>query len=125
MSSPVTRHHGREPITHPKSGEEIDNEYTPLKLKGPQHNLLLAYCVLSTPRFKLRGYCDSLSLSTDEILQWATEVIRNVSNVKNNNPDGMLRLSSDSEHGSRSITIGSESDLDGRLPLRLRSDRDV
>lgn len=42
-------------------------------MTNQQRNLLLAYCIKSTPRFKLRGYCEHLGLNIDEILEWAED----------------------------------------------------
>ncbi len=72
----------------------------------------LAYCVLSMPPYKFKGYCDSLDLSHSEITEWAKEVIRN---VKTANTHDVRNVSKQVALGARRHDSESIRDLLGRL----------
>ncbi|SRR5258706_2213672 len=96
MSSPVTR-----------------ADYKPVPMTIQQHNLLLAYCVLSMSQYKYKGYCDSLDLDHKEITEWAKEVIRN---VKTANTHEVRDVSGQVTLGSRRHDTEPIRDILGRLP---------
>lgn len=97
MSSPVTR-----------------ADYRPVPMTIQQHNLLLAYCVLSMSQHKFKGYCDSLDLDHKQITNWANEVIRNVKHA--NNETDVRGLSEIDGPESGRFGKLSVRDVLGRLP---------